>query len=350
MSCVSQSSTRRRHLPTLIAVVPQSLDEYFKEAIFSISSDFVERIVYGCDLQAFQTEIDRTDNAEYVFAVASPVAYDVLEEFTNKRCKRNARIAWVHSLLTGIDAYKPRDLKRFLTAPMSNARGSYASILAEHVAMSCLYFNKQVARLQHNHIDKNWCRFANNELRGKVVGIVGYGNIGRAVARTLEPFGVHLIGFRNNKDRDFDDIGVRQYNTVDELGQLLQESDFVVAILPQTPATENFFRTKHFNMMKKSAVFINIGRGSTVQEDELFDALESGTIAGAALDVFRKEPLPSESKLWSLSPNKILLSSHNADISVEAFVGAAQSFVKFFHDFVEFGKTPDYLVDLSKGY
>ena len=337
-------------LPTLIAVIPLGLDVYFREILHGLTPSVMNRIVYGSTLSDFLSEIESSESVEYIFAVASPTAFEVLQEFYRVRCENNGHISWVHSLLAGIDAYRPRELSHFLSAPMSNARGCYSSILAEHVIMCCLYFNKQVPRLQKNHGDRRWCNFTNVEMRGKTVGIVGYGNIGRAVAKKFQPFDLNIVAYRRNVLTDIDDLNVHQFSGLNGLHTVLQESDFIVAILPKTQKTNLLFSAKEFSMMKKTAVFINIGRGSTVNEDDLYDALLNEKIAGAALDVFQKEPLPQDSKLWNISPDRILLSSHNADISVEAFEGAATDFDRLARNFVVHGKLPDYLVDLERGY
>ncbi|KNH08246.1 D-isomer specific 2-hydroxyacid dehydrogenase-protein [Perkinsela sp. CCAP 1560/4] len=335
---------------TLIAVIPSKFAVYFNEIIRGLENIAFGKIIFGDTLDAFQSEITSTAPKSYVFAIASPIAVDILEQFHLVRCANGGTIEWVHSLLTGIDGYRPRHLGSFLTAPMSNARGCYSSILAEHVAMCSLYFCKQVSRIQSNQSLKMWDWFPNGELNGKVLGIVGYGNIGRSVARLMSGFGMKCLGYVRSERDAVDDLGVEQVTGPDGLDKVLSTSDFIVAILPKTQETNDLFNVKRFQQMKKSTVFINIGRGTTVHEGDLLDALQNGTIAGAALDVFKAEPLPKESKLWGVSPSKLVMTPHNADLSAEAFSGAARQFCELAMGYVTTGKLPDYLVDLTAGY
>ena len=102
--------------------------------------------------------------------------------------------------------------------------------------------------------------------------------------------------------------------------------------------------------MRPDAVFINIGRGSTVNEDDLYDALNNNSIKGASLDVFAVEPLPQKSPLWSLPDDKILLTPHNADITHTCMQEAGEFFMALAKDFIGKGKVPEYLVDINRGY
>ena len=105
----------------------------------------------------------------------------------------------------------------------------------------------------------------------------------------------------------------------DERLQLFRESDIVVCALPGTAETANFCGAAEFGAMKPSAIFISVGRGLAVDEDALLRSLQGGELAGAALDVFQKEPLPAESGLWSLGDDKVLITSHNADFTSDYF-------------------------------
>jgi D-2-hydroxyacid dehydrogenase (NADP+) len=116
--------------------------------------------------------------------------------------------------------------------------------------------------------------------------------------------------------------------------KLFQESDFVVSVLPGTPETENYCSETEFSSMKDSGIFISVGRGSVVDEEALYNALNNNEIAGAALDVFKVEPLPEDSKLWDLN-EKILLSSHNADFTQDYFELGWSVFEKNLNAFIE---------------
>src|ERR1700726_1352605 len=133
--------------------------------------------------------------------------------------------------------------------------------------------------------------------------IVGVGGIGSEAARLLSAFGVTVLGIDARRTTAPD--GVAELHRPEALDELLPRADFVILTVPHTPATEGFFNRARFQRMKQTAFFINIGRGMTTKLDDLMAALEAGEIAGAALDVYEQEPLPSEHSLWTL-PNGLL--------------------------------------------
>jgi phosphoglycerate dehydrogenase-like enzyme len=138
--------------------------------------------------------------------------------------------------------------------------------------------------------------------------IVGVGGIGAETARLLAAFGVTVLATDARRSTAPD--GVAELHRPEALDELLPRADFVILTVPHTPATEGFFNRARFRRMKPTAFFINIGRGMTTKLDDLVAALEAGEIAGAALDVYEHEPLPSEHPLWTL-PN-VLLTPHMA--------------------------------------
>ncbi|MBM3532827.1 MAG: D-2-hydroxyacid dehydrogenase [Alphaproteobacteria bacterium] len=138
--------------------------------------------------------------------------------------------------------------------------------------------------------------------------IVGLGGIGAETARLASAFGMTVIG--TDARRSAPPAGVAQMHRPESLDALLPLADFVVLTIPHTPATEGLFNREKFRRMKKSAFFINIGRGMTTKLDDLAAALKAGEIAGAALDVFEQEPLPKDHSLWT-QPN-VLITPHTA--------------------------------------
>ncbi len=162
-----------------------------------------------------------------------------------------------------------------------------------------------------------WDEFLLTELRGQTLGIVGYGQIGREVARLAKPFGLRIVATKRDP-RHPEASGYCVPGHGDPDGSLpdmlypstatrsmVAECDYVINILPLTADTRHFFDKELFKVMKKTAVFINIGRGGSVDEPALIHALKKGEIAGASLDVFEQEPLPADSPLWQME-NAIL--------------------------------------------
>ncbi|HEU4370157.1 MAG TPA: D-2-hydroxyacid dehydrogenase [Methylomirabilota bacterium] len=138
--------------------------------------------------------------------------------------------------------------------------------------------------------------------------IVGVGGIGAETARLAAAFGMHVMGV--DARRREAPPGVRKLDGPDALDSLLPHADFVILTVPHTPATEGFMHRARFQRMKRTAFFINIGRGMTTRLDDLVAALRAGEIAGAGLDVFEQEPLPADHPLWTL-PN-VLITPHTA--------------------------------------
>src|SRR5665213_4575141 len=138
--------------------------------------------------------------------------------------------------------------------------------------------------------------------------IVGVGGIGAEAARLAAGFGIKIVGI--DERRTDKPAGVAELHRAAALDSLLPQADFVILTVPHTPATEGFMHRARFQRMKKSAFFINIGRGMTTRLDDLVASLEAGEIAGAALDVFEIEPLPASHKLWRM-PN-VLITPHTA--------------------------------------
>src|SRR6266851_4582425 len=138
--------------------------------------------------------------------------------------------------------------------------------------------------------------------------VVGVGGIGSEVARLAAAFGMRVIGV--DERRREAPPGVAELHRADELDALLPAADFVILTVPHTPETEGFMNRARFQEMKKTAFFINIGRGLTTRLDDLAAAIEAGEIAGAGLDVFEQEPLPADNKLWTLPG--VLITPHTA--------------------------------------
>jgi phosphoglycerate dehydrogenase-like enzyme len=145
-------------------------------------------------------------------------------------------------------------------------------------------------------------------LPGSTALIVGAGGIGAETARLASAFGMKVIA--TDARRTSPPSGVTELHPADALDSLLSRADFVILTVPHTPVTEGFMNRPRFRAMKKSAFFINIGRGMTTRLDDLVASLRAGEIAGAALDVFEQEPLPPGHPLWTL-PN-VLITPHTA--------------------------------------
>ncbi|KAL7529321.1 hypothetical protein ACHAWF_002933, partial [Thalassiosira exigua] len=238
--------------------------------------------------------------------------------------ERFPSVEWVHSRSAGIDHIASPGLAAS-SVLLTNAKGMFSSTLGEYCMMACSYFAKDLPRLMRQKHDAKWAPYPVRELRGSTLGVVGYGDIGRASAKLAKAYGMRVLGLKRNP-ASFSDPHCDEVYGNDKLHDLMAESDYVLVATPLTEQTRGMISAKALSKCKPSAVIINVGRGPIIDEAALIDALQNGIIRGAGLDVTSVEPLPADSPLWKL--DNVLLSPHNMDMtltfmreSTEFFVG-----------------------------
>jgi len=233
---------------------------------------------------------------------------------------RSPGCRWVHAYSAGVDGVAGFVASLPAHVRVSNGRGAFSSSLGEYVLTAALHFSKQVPRCIANREARRWDKFVMAELRGKTMGFVGFGSIAQAAAKLAAAFGMRSIALRRNPEL-VDELAEVSYGLGDAEAFYAQ-SDFVVSTLPATSATRKMIGRAAFKAMRRTAVFISLGRGAVVDEDALAAALTLGPshpdgIAAAALDVFDQEPLPERSPLWAC--DNLLVTAHNADFT-ESYV------------------------------
>uniref|UniRef100_A0A383VKK1 D-isomer specific 2-hydroxyacid dehydrogenase NAD-binding domain-containing protein n=1 Tax=Tetradesmus obliquus TaxID=3088 RepID=A0A383VKK1_TETOB len=235
-------------------------------------------------------------------------------------------LQWLHSASAGLEHLLFPEL---IDSPvvLSNAKGVYSHSLAEYALTCCSWFAKDFPRLLAAKAARSWAPYDVEELRGKTLGVVGYGDIGRATAVLAKAFRMKVVALRRNTTLAEADKGVvEKIYAPDQITELMSVSDYVVASTPYTPATDKLVSAAAIAAMKPNGVFINVGRGKCVDEEALIDALQNKRIRGAGLDVFATEPLPADSALWGL-PN-VFMSPHNADRTKEFQFESMELFVQ----------------------
>ena len=259
------------------------------------------------------------------------------------------RLRWIQLHSAGAD-HLSEWLKNQTDIVITTASGIHAVPMAEYTLMMMLALIRRLPRMLHYQRRQEWPSdrwrlFSDGELRGSTLGIVGYGSVGREIGRLAKAFGMRLLAMRRHGGRREDPGYVEPgtgdpqgtlpdaWYTPDQLLEMLPQCDFVVNVLPLTPETREVFDARAFAAMKPTAYFINIGRGGTVDEAALVRALEQGDIAGAALDVFEKEPLPSDSPLWRMenviiSPHISAFSTRYDDRAMTLFITNLQRYLK----------------------
>ncbi len=259
---------------------------------------------------------------------------------------RAPRLKWIQSFLSGVDSILDREL---INSPvvLTNTSGLQANQLTELAFEFMLMFAKLEPMYFRFQLERKWERHTMGKLKGRTLGIIGLGKIGMQMASVGKAFGMRVLGARRSLKKVGHTRHVEAVYPLDQLDCLLRESDFVVSLLPSTPATYRMIGRKEFQQMKPSACFINLGRGDTVAEEDLIAALEQKWIAGAGLDCFAKEPLPAESKLWGF-PN-VIITPHIAGRMDDYVQQAAELFCKNLALYVQ-GKKLFNIVDKKQGY
>lgn len=276
---------------------------------------------------------------------------------------RLPQLKWIQAHSAGVDFLLDKPIWRS-GVKLTSLSGVHPVPIAERVLTLMLALTRHLPlmlRLQQRvewPADR-WKFFARPELRGSTLGIVGYGAIGRELARQTQTLGLRVLAANRSGARQPDN-GFREPGTGDpqaviaeviypmaNLPDMLPQCDYVVALLPGTPTTHHLFNADIFALMKPSAYFFNFGRGAVVDEAALVDALQRGVIAGAGLDVFEVEPLPPESPLWQM--DNVIVSPHVGGFSPKYDERASDLFAENLRRYLA-GEPLLNLVERERGY
>ena len=222
---------------------------------------------------------------------------------------RAPRLAWVQGTSAGIGELVRRN--GLLHAPflMTTAAGVHGAALAEFVLLGLLHFTLDVPRLRRLQAARRWQRHTSSALAGRRVLVVGLGSVGRAIAQKLAALDLEVWGIRRG-EAGASPAGVARVLPPAALPGALGMVDALVLACPLTEATRRLIGAAELAALRPGAILVNVARGQVVDEPALIEALRSGRLAGAALDVFAEEPLPPDSPLWALE--NVLISPHSA--------------------------------------
>ncbi|WP_406096684.1 D-2-hydroxyacid dehydrogenase [Streptomyces sp. NBC_01013] len=248
------------------------------------------------------------------------------------------RPAWVHTASAGVDRLLCPELVDCDTV-VTNARGVFEQPIAEYVAGLVLAFAKDLPGTLELQRRRQWRHRASVPVAGSRAVVVGAGPIGRAITRLLMALGVEVALVGRTARRTIHGVG--------DLGPLAARADWVICAAPLTPQTYGMFDSRFFGLMQPSARFINVGRGPTVVEDHLADALRKRWIAGAALDVFEREPLDPEDPLWDVPG--LIVSPHMSGDTVGWRDRLGEQFVAMYERWAAGEALPN-VVDKQLGY
>jgi phosphoglycerate dehydrogenase-like enzyme len=255
------------------------------------------------------------------------------------------KLRWVQLHLTSVDHVAEQDLIH-TEVMVTTLSGASASQVAEFALMCILALSRRLPTMIDDVADVRWMRerfkrYRSVELRGSTLGIVGYGSIGREIARLGRAFGANVLAtkrdLKNLKDDGYalEGLGDPQAELPDRLyppqavGSMISECDFVVVTVPLTPETRGLIDAQVFEGMKPTAYLVDVSRGGVVDHGALVEALNEKRLAGVALDVYPVEPLPESSPLWDM-PN-VILSPHVAGASDQYNERAVELFIENLH-------------------
>ncbi|MHB8620206.1 MAG: D-2-hydroxyacid dehydrogenase [Chloroflexota bacterium] len=255
-----------------------------------------------------------------------------------------SQLRWLAVLTAGVEhLLTPALLSRGIT--VTNSKGVYAVTVAESSMAMLLAIAKRLPELFVAQAEHRWEHgLQGDQVRGKTLGIVGLGGIGREAARLAKAFGLRVLGLRRSTEPS---EHVDRLLTPAGLPDLLAESDYVLLAAPVTAETRHMIGAAELKMMKPHAWLINVGRGALIDDDALLAALRGGTIGGAALDVFQQEPLPAGHPYWSM-PN-VIVTPHVANPLDWSIRYAVDFFAENLARFAA-GQPLQNQVDLTLGY
>ena len=316
-------------VPALTAAQRERLQE--KAHAYGFSAAFFED-----NLSAYRDAAD----AEIIYGQGADLA------------RAGQSVKWMCSPSAGVDMYCREGVFHSEDVLLTNSRGSYGVTISEHIIMVTLMLLRRQMEYAENVRKKAWVQtLPISSILGSRITIVGTGNIGTETARRYRAFSPEcIIGVnRSGNCSEEQEILFDEIRTREDLHELLPETDILVLCVPGTSATARMIDSEALALMKKSAVLINVGRGSAVDQAALVSALRAGRIGAAALDVFEKEPVPEDDPVWEC-PNLLMTTHVSGNMSLPWTVEEnLKLFLEDLDNYVH-GRKLARLVDRSVGY
>lgn len=270
------------------------------------------------------------------------------EDIDEDHIVKAKKLKWIMVFTSGIDRL-PKEMIKERNIIITNVKGIHKTPMAEYTILMMLQTARQNKIVIEDEKNKVWNKISYlteiGEITGKTLLVIGAGQIGQEIARLAKAFQMKTYGLnRTGKQVAWFD----QMFQNNQLWDFIRKADFIVSILPRTDETKHFWQKLHFKQMKNSAVFINIGRGETVKEEDLFSAMKDKEIKHAVLDVFEQEPLDPSHPFWEME--NMTITPHIAGISNIYHQRAIQIFKANLRNVLN--SSADWLnrVDLQKGY
>ncbi|TPR14747.1 3-phosphoglycerate dehydrogenase [Apilactobacillus timberlakei] len=304
-------------------IVPKEFEKYLRPSLEAKGFEVISLVSEN------ESAILEHKDASGIVINTSPLSKEILDQMPNLKIISRFGVGY-----NNVDLDYTNERGTYVT---NTPAGNEVSV-AENAVTDMLLISKDLYNVsKHMRNGDNEYAFDNpsRDLRGKTVGIIGYGNIGKYVAKLLSRFGVNILIWNRTEKES-------QYGTFVEWDDLLKQSDFVSLHLPAVKGTIGSINKESFKMMKNSAYIINFARGAVINQADLVSALKDGEIAGAGLDVYETEPLPMDSELRKL--DNVFLTPHSASNSIESFTKIANMDVSEINKVLN-GEKPDHCVN-----
>jgi len=299
--------------------------------ILSKDAEEYRSILESANLPNLEIAEKASKETEIVFGAPTMIS-DALNSLPNLR--------WAQASWAGVEPLLDPSLRRDYV--LTNARGVFGGLMSEYVFGYLLAHERKIFERAAAQKNKIWDTSLTGQLRGKTIGLLGVGSIGAEVAQMAKAFGMTVRGYTRSSEES---TQVDKYFHGDDLLNFVKGLDYLVGILPNTKETSKIVDEKVLHTLPSHAVFVNVGRGSAVDESALLKALQENKIAGAVLDVFEQEPLPKEHPFWN-APN-LTMTFHTSAPSLPEDI--AKVFIENYRLYIE-GKPLKYVVDFARGY
>ncbi|MBI2334157.1 MAG: D-2-hydroxyacid dehydrogenase [Chloroflexi bacterium] len=299
--------------------------------VLSKDAEDYRSILESANLPELVIEDELSAKCEIIFGAPTSIR-EVLEKLPKLR--------WVQSMWAGVEPLLDPSLRRDYV--LTNSRGVFGGLMSEFIFGYLLAHERKIFQRAEAQNNKVWDKSLTGTLKRKTIGLLGVGSIGAEVAQTAKCFGMKILGYTRGSETS---TQVDRYYHGDELLEFVSGLDYLVSILPNTKETRKIVDEKVLNALPSHALFVNVGRGSAVDESALLDALNQNKIAGAILDVFEQEPLPKEHPFWE-TPN-LTMTFHTSAPSLPEDI--ARVFIENYRLYIE-GKELKYGVDFERGY
>ena len=310
---------------------------------FDMGEDHLERLrnsFHECDVVLCVDRdrfADEVKNADILITFLHYIPPETLEHAS--------RLSWIQTLTAGVDML-PLDLLRERGVTVTSGRGIHRIYMAEYAIAAMIMLARNLHLIFRNQMAKKWDRSPQQgEIYGSTLGIIGLGSIGREIAKKASCFGIRVIGVKRTPGPvEY----VEKVFGFEGMEEVFGTSDYLINLLPDTTETRGVINRDCFIRMKETACFINMGRGATVNEDDLIEALRTRRIRGVVSDVFTTEPLPEDSPLWEL--DRAILTPHICGVSLKYMERAMDIILQNLHVYLTGSGKMENVVDFATGY